>query len=73
MFNLFQKTAKRLQLNSHQSRSAIIQKILKPSAHKQKEQIKSHRHLLKLSENVPLKVHKRENLLGFDFEICTFS
>ncbi len=21
----------------------------------------------------PLKVHKRENFLGFDFEICTFS
>jgi hypothetical protein len=29
---------------------------LKPSAHKQKEQIKSHRHFLKLSENVPLNI-----------------
>ncbi len=27
---------------------------MKPSAHKQKEHIKSHRHLFKLSENVPL-------------------
>ncbi len=25
------------------------------------------------SPGTPLKVHKRENFLGFDFEICTFS